>query len=313
MQQIERYGVIALVFLLVTIVAVSFWGDSKSPGFWKRLTGRAVPQKQELAEAPPATSDRAIDNSLTLSPNAPTNPIALAPQGDAAGQNGVVAPAPAPSNTQQVGHGSFLPLPPEMVDGRGPAWQPPQSEPAPQPFPSPPVATAPQPAPQAPVASEYVVQKGDSLALIAQRSLGDGQRWKEISELNGGIEPKRLQVGMKLRLPHGSTAPARARELPVKAAIPRKEALATKPAPKKSGGVYVVKSGDTLRSIAEAKLGSSQRWKDILAANPGIDPSRIRVGQELRLPSGAQTASIASAVPAPARATSSSSSKPVVR
>ena len=41
MQQIERYGVIALVFFLITIVAVSFWGDSKSPGFWSRLTGRA--------------------------------------------------------------------------------------------------------------------------------------------------------------------------------------------------------------------------------------------------------------------------------
>ena len=42
MQQIERYGVIALVFLLVTIVAVSFWGDSKSPGFWSRLTGKTA-------------------------------------------------------------------------------------------------------------------------------------------------------------------------------------------------------------------------------------------------------------------------------
>src|SRR5215813_12488510 len=72
MQQIERYGVIALVFLLVTIVAVSFWGDSKSPGFWSRLTGRA--KKEEVAKvdpsanAPAATAERAL--------GAPTMPIA---------------------------------------------------------------------------------------------------------------------------------------------------------------------------------------------------------------------------------------------
>ena len=30
MQRIERYGVIALVFLLVTIVAVSMWGERKN-------------------------------------------------------------------------------------------------------------------------------------------------------------------------------------------------------------------------------------------------------------------------------------------
>ena len=32
MQRIERYGVIALVFLLVTIVAVSLWGEQKQSG-----------------------------------------------------------------------------------------------------------------------------------------------------------------------------------------------------------------------------------------------------------------------------------------
>src|SRR5262245_38237623 len=45
MQKIERYGVIALVVLLVTILAVSLWGESKgSWQFWKKDT-----KKQEAA------------------------------------------------------------------------------------------------------------------------------------------------------------------------------------------------------------------------------------------------------------------------
>src|SRR6266850_3951982 len=74
MQQIERYGVIALVFLLVTIVAVSFWGDSKSPGFWSRLTGRGAKKEAtstQMADAttPPASAaERAIQSDLPMSP-----------------------------------------------------------------------------------------------------------------------------------------------------------------------------------------------------------------------------------------------------
>src|SRR4029079_1146956 len=72
MQQIERYGVIVLVFFLVTIVAVSFWGDSKSPGFWARLTGKGQPKKEQ--------SDAVAKNTLTdqhvVDPNAPLSPQA---------------------------------------------------------------------------------------------------------------------------------------------------------------------------------------------------------------------------------------------
>ncbi|MBK7643637.1 MAG: hypothetical protein IPJ19_11430 [Planctomycetes bacterium] len=54
MQQIERYGVIALVFFLIMIVAVSFWGDNKSPGFWSRLTGREKKaQRSRRSTRPP--------------------------------------------------------------------------------------------------------------------------------------------------------------------------------------------------------------------------------------------------------------------
>lgn len=45
---------------------------------------------------------------------------------------------------------------------------------------------------------------------------------------------------------------------------------------------YVVKSGDSLYSIARK---SGFKLDALLAANPGLDPKRLRVGQELNLPS----------------------------
>ena len=50
------------------------------------------------------------------------------------------------------------------------------------------------------------------------------------------------------------------------------------------GSTYQVKKGDTLWSIAARVYGKGQRWKDIAAANPGIDPNRVKSGQVINLP-----------------------------
>ncbi len=50
------------------------------------------------------------------------------------------------------------------------------------------------------------------------------------------------------------------------------------------GGTYTVQKGDTLWSIASKVYGNGQRHKDILAANPQVNPSRLLVGQTLVLP-----------------------------
>lgn len=47
----------------------------------------------------------------------------------------------------------------------------------------------------------YVVKESDSLWQIAQKELGNGSRYDEIENLNPSIDPDRLEVGAKLKLP----------------------------------------------------------------------------------------------------------------
>jgi nucleoid-associated protein YgaU len=49
-------------------------------------------------------------------------------------------------------------------------------------------------------------------------------------------------------------------------------------------GTYTVKAGETYSSIAIDLYDDESRWADIAQANPLIDPTRLRVGQVLRLP-----------------------------
>ena len=52
-------------------------------------------------------------------------------------------------------------------------------------------------------AGTYTVVKGDSLWRIAQKQLGDGNRWNEIFEGNKGIiqKPNLIYVGQQIQLP----------------------------------------------------------------------------------------------------------------
>jgi len=66
------------------------------------------------------------------------------------------------------------------------------------------------PAPQKNQGGEYyVVQSGDVLGTISLKTLGTSKRWREILDLNPKVDPRRLLVGTKLRLPkRGAGTPA---------------------------------------------------------------------------------------------------------
>jgi sulfite exporter TauE/SafE/copper chaperone CopZ len=48
--------------------------------------------------------------------------------------------------------------------------------------------------------------------------------------------------------------------------------------------VYRIAAGDTLRGIAVKLYGDGARWKEILAANPGLDPRRLKPGETIHAP-----------------------------
>jgi len=66
----------------------------------------------------------------------------------------------------------------------------------PKPTPTPP--PAPKPEPQ----RTYIVKPGDSLWAIAQKELGDGNRYGEIAKLNNISNPSLIHPGQKLKLPN---------------------------------------------------------------------------------------------------------------
>lgn len=61
----------------------------------------------------------------------------------------------------------------------------------------------------------------------------------------------------------------------------------TRSAERSADRTYTVQPGDTLEGIAIQLYGDAVYWDEIAQANPLVDPRRLRVGQELRLPSPA--------------------------
>ena len=113
----------------------------------------------------------------------------------------------------------------------------------------------------------YTVKAGDNLTRIARTQLGDAGRWREVLEANRGLlgDADAIVVGMTLRLP-GKPVQA-----PTRPTAPR---------------TYQVRSGDSLFTIAAAKLGDGERWREVMAANVDrLDrPEDLQAGMELKLP-----------------------------
>ncbi|HEY8005654.1 MAG TPA: LysM domain-containing protein [Methylocella sp.] len=47
---------------------------------------------------------------------------------------------------------------------------------------------------------------------------------------------------------------------------------------------YTIRADDSLRGIAVQFYGDARQWRRISTANPGLDPRRLRIGQEIKLP-----------------------------
>ncbi len=129
--------------------------------------------------------------------------------------------------------------------------------------------------PQGRCGEGYIVVRGDTLSHIARRCRSSVTA---IARASGVANPDRIEIGQRLVIPNGermAAAPEQGRRGPAAAARPG----------------YRIERSDTLYSLA--------RWARVslpalLAANPGIDPRKIEIGDMVRLPAGA-------ALPYPAR------------
>lgn len=93
--------------------------------------------------------------------------------------------------------------------------------------------------------------------------------------------------------PAGSTAKSEA------AMVRTAGRIVVEPSPQVPGGIravppqttnatdrisHTVQKGDTLSSLALRYLGDSSRWKELAAANPGLDPEKLRAGTRVIIP-----------------------------
>lgn len=156
----------------------------------------------------------------------------------------------------------------------------------------------------------YTVKDGDTLAGIASRF---GVSLEDLGAANPSIDAGKLSVGQVLKLPSSpdaataasptsgaaspteaaTTAAALPTDAPATIAPPTEPPATSTPvpapdtpvpaptSPPPGGGTYVVQQGDFPAKIAE-QLGVS--LSALLAANPGINPTDLHIGQVLNVP-----------------------------
>ncbi len=165
--------------------------------------------------------------------------------------NPPVAPAPAP-----------IVAPTPVVSN------PPPAVVSPQPLTSPhqaPDALPVAPPPASTGGKEYAIAKGDTLGNVA---LKNHVSLKALEDANPGVNPLKLQIGQKIKIPDGAAATA----------------ATDTAAPDAASGdtmTYTVKSGDALEKIAK-KNGTTV--KAIVELNHLKSMNSIKAGQKLKLP-----------------------------
>lgn len=259
MGQLEKYGVYVLCLVIFLIIGVAIWGDDNV----------ADPRKNQA----PRTTREATSN-LTA-PGTGAAPVGGAPF--------KLDELIEPETKRDLAKPKEEPVP---GGGDKPSSDKPGTDPkvGTSETPAPPAGGA-KPEPATP--RTYRVQSGDSFESIARTVLGDVGRRAELERLNPTVKPTRMRVGQEIVLPAKASEPA--------VAVQPKEGTAKKSEPKtgteaavkvaQSGErTYVIAKGDTFGRIAQLQLGSSKRIEELRELNPDVDPTRLRIGQRIRLP-----------------------------
>ncbi|UCF00360.1 MAG: LysM peptidoglycan-binding domain-containing protein [Planctomycetota bacterium] len=147
----------------------------------------------------------------------------------------------------------------------------------------------------------YVVNEGDSLALIAKKFYGAGEGNKEINitrifEANRKVlrSPDEIYIGQKLIIPplttstpgKGKVASAFSSTQFIKVESIGERHLFTENSQTKQCRSYTTREGDSLWKIAAEKLGDGSRYSEIAKINADIleDEDNLSVGMRLKIP-----------------------------
>jgi len=334
MHSIERYGIVALLFLVVTVVAVLMWDGNKGKkkGEAQGASSAAAARPDAAGAEPHVDAETARRMSL-LAENQP-GPLQRRPRANAAALEKEEAPAPLASEPSSA---SSRPPP---FDG-APAAAPLQaSSQAPLETSQQPQAPREQPAPEeiiglhadpprsAPAATTaathaYTVRAGDTLSEIAQHELGSSRRWQDLVAANPGLDPAKLHVGKTIKVPGAASAASAATNPSAspstsasKPGVAPQTRVAKSASPAASGKTWKVGKGENLWRIAERALGDGKRWGEIAKLNPGVHPDRLVLGQVLALPGASAAPSgkkdDAAAPPRVAKTSAKKASAPVL-
>jgi nucleoid-associated protein YgaU len=112
---------------------------------------------------------------------------------------------------------------------------------------------------------EYRSAQGDTFGTIAARFLGASTKWTIVAQANPLLDPNRLRPGTIVRVP----------------VDPKNIQGFENP---KGYELYTIQANDTLSEIAKKVYGKSSLWGVIAAANPDVDPKRLKVGATLKIP-----------------------------
>jgi LysM repeat protein len=118
-------------------------------------------------------------------------------------------------------------------------------------------------------------------AMEANVSAATAKSENDIKGLRTGIQQALDQVGTEIGTINGKISAIEAAQK-ARAAAPSKGGAAAAPTGVlNADGTYTVASGDTLSKIARK---FAVRSDSIEAENPGLDPTKLRVGQKIRIP-----------------------------
>lgn len=277
MHSIERYGIVALLFLVVTVVAVLMWDGNKEKKE-AEVPGRLAAAASHAPVAPAVQADES--RRLSLLAESQPGPLQRHPRAERGADFGSpsepLSATPLSENAPDAAPGTL-------------ELQAPREQPAPEQV----IGLKAAGPTQALAASArtYAVRTGDTLSEIAQRELGSARRWQELVSANPGLDPSKLRVGQSIRIPGAPALGGEPRTAAVNAAAPKQGAAPKPAAPAKagaSGKTWKVGQGENLWRIAERALGDGKRWREIASLNPKVNPDKLLLGQELVLPGSAQ-------------------------